>query len=183
MPIRLFHLYQRRRVININLNVTAAGLLALALAKFPVAWVAELIGREHKLLISLAAYGIDMVFDGLVYFALHWLANHWKPGEPEPVDRARVRRFFLDALMVQAERIVLVPVFALIAIGGMWILQHQTDIKISWIFVITYLTAILITRILHTIMGYRTGSFDDKRHARLERIRKRRRERASRPPI
>jgi ABC-type multidrug transport system fused ATPase/permease subunit len=177
----LFQLYQRKRVININLNVTAAGLLALALAKFPVAWVAELIGKEHKLLIALAAYFIDMVFDGFVYFALHWLANHWKPGEPEPVDRARVKRFFTDALIVQAERIALVPVFALIAIGGMYILQHQTDIKVSWIFVITYLTAILITRILHTVIGYRTGTFNDKRHAQLERIRRRKRARAQRP--
>jgi hypothetical protein len=183
MPTRLFHHYQRRRVININVNVTTAGILALALAKFPVGWTAELIGREHKLMIAVAAYGIDMVFDALVYFALHWLANHWKPGEPEPLNQARVGLFFRDALTVQAERMVLVPVFALIAIGGMWVLQHQTDLKVGWIFVITYLTAILITRVLHTIMGYRTGSFDDARHAQIERIRKRRRDRGSQRPV
>ncbi len=180
MPLRLFKLYQRKRVININVNVTMAGLLALALAKFPVAWTAELIGREHKFLISIAAYFIDMIFDGVVYFALHWLANHWKPGEPEPVDRARGKRFFADALIVQAERIALVPLFALIAIGGMYLLQHHTDLKIGWAFVITYLVAIFITRILHTIIGYQTGTFDDKLHAKKERIRKRRRARAER---
>lgn len=181
MPRHLFQLYQRKRVININANVTVAGLLALALAKLPVAWTAAAIGHEHKLLISVVAYFIDMLFDGFVYFALHWIANHWKPGEPEPVDRARVKRFFADALMVQAERAVLVPVFAIIAIGGMWLLQHHTDIKVGWVFVLTYLTAILITRILHTIIGYRTGSFDDARHAKKERIRRRMRERMNRP--
>lgn len=180
MPRRLFQLYQRKRVVNINANVTLAGLLALALAKFPVAWAAGLIGHEHKLVIAVTAYFIDMLFDGLVYFALHWIANHWKPGEPEPVDRDRIKRFFADALMVQAERVVLVPLFALIAIGGMWLLQHHSDLKVGWIFVITYLTAILITRVLHTVIGYRTGSFDDRRHAKKERVRRRLRERAAR---
>lgn len=177
MPDRLFKLYQRKRVVNINLNVIAAGLLAIALAKFPVAWTAELIGREHKLLISLAAYAIDMVFDLLVYFGLHWIANQWKPGDPEPVDKHRVGRFFADALVVQAERMVLVPVFAVIAIGGLWKLQHWTDIGVGWLFVITYVTAILVTRVLHTIMGYQTGTFDDARHAKKERIMRRRRAR------
>ncbi|MEM9373775.1 MAG: hypothetical protein AAGA55_09040, partial [Planctomycetota bacterium] len=155
-------------------NVIAAGLLAIALAKFPVAWAAELIGREHKFLISLAAYGIDMVFDLIVYFGLHWIANQWKPGDPEPVDKHRVGRFFADALVIQAERLVLVPVFAAIAIGGLWLLQHRTEIGVGWLFVITYTTAILVTRVLHTLMGYRTGSFDDDRHARKERIMRRR---------
>ena len=178
MPDRLFKVYQRKRVVNINANVIAAGLLAIALAKFPVAWVAELIGREHKFLISLAAYFIDMVFDGVVYFALHWIANQWKPGDPAPVDKARVRRFFVDALIVQGERFALVPVFAGIAIGGMYWLQHNTDIKVGWAFVITYVTAILITRVLHTIIGYQTGTFDDTRHAKKERIMRRKRARS-----
>lgn len=177
MPDRLFKLYQGKRVVNINLNVIAAGLLAIALAKFPVAWTAEWIGRENKFVISLAAYGIDMVFDLIVYFGLHWIANQWKPGDPEPVDKQRVGRFFADALVIQAERMVLVPVFAAIAIGGLWMLQYKTDIGVGWLFVITYVIAILVTRVLHTIMGYRTGSFDDARHAKKERILRRRRAR------
>jgi len=177
MPDRLFKMYQRKRVVNINLNVMAAGLLAIALAKFPVAWVAELIGREQKLLIALATYAIDMVFDGVVYFALHWIANQWKPGDPEPVDKARVRRFFLDALIVQGERFALVPVFAVIAIGGMYILQHRTEISPGWLFVIVYTFAIFVTRILHTLIGYRTGTFDDAKYEKKERIMRRKRAR------
>ncbi|MFK7884569.1 MAG: hypothetical protein AB8F26_10350 [Phycisphaerales bacterium] len=177
MPDRLFKLYQRKRVVNINFNVIAAGLLAIALAKFPVAWAAELIGREHKLIISLATYAIDMVFDSIVYFGLHWIANQWKPGDPEPVDKDRVRRFFADALVVQGERMVLVPVFAIIAIGGMYVLQHRTDIGVGWLFVMTYTFAILVTRVLHTIIGYRTGTFDDAKHTKKERVLRRKRAR------
>lgn len=182
MPLRLFKLYQRKRVININVNVTIAGLLALVLAVYPVKLIGHVIPEEHRLLRVVLPYFIDMLLDGAVYFALHWLANHWKPGDPEPVDRARIKRFFSDALVVQAERIALVPIFALIAFGGMWIHEHHRvlDIAYHWAFVLTYLTAIGITRILHTIIGYQTGTFDDKLHAKKERIRKRRRARAER---
>ena len=167
---RLFQLYQRKRVVNINANVTFAGILAILLAKWPVMLVAEWLGEDRKFWISLAAYFIDMVFDFVVYFTLHWMANHWKPGKPAPIDRARLIHFAQDALVVQAERVVLVPLFAVIAIGGMWQLQKHTDITASWAFVVTYLVAILITRVLHTIIGYRTGTFSDRRHHRRVRL-------------
>lgn len=167
---RLFHLYQTKRVVNINVNVTFAGLVAILIAKWPVLLVAEWLGEERKFLISLAAYFIDMVVDFMVYFSLHWLANHWKPGKPAPIDRARLIHFAQDALVVQAERIVLVPLFAVIAIGGMWQLQAQAGMPAHWAFVLAYLAAILTTRILHTIIGYRTGTFDDRRHHRRVRL-------------
>lgn len=177
---RLFNLYQRKRVVNINVNVTFAGLAALLLAMWPVAWVGEWLGPDRKLWIAVAAYFIDMVFDFTVYFSLHWLANHWKPGNPTPIDRARVVHFASDALLVQAERVILVPLFALLAIGGMTLLQHHTDLGPKKSFVVTYVLAILITRVLHTIIGYRTGSFNDRKHhrrARLIEIRRKRRAR------
>lgn len=167
---RLFHLYQTKRVVNINANVTFAGLVAILIAKWPVMLVAGWIGEERKFTIALAAYFIDMVVDFMVYFSLHWLANHWKPGKPAPIDRARLIHFAQDALVVQAERIVLVPLFALLAIGGMTLLQHRTDLPAERAFVLTYLVAILITRILHTIIGYRTGTFDDRKHHRRVRL-------------
>ncbi len=167
---RLFQLYQTKRVVNINVNVTLAGLLAILLAKGPVALAARWIGEENTFWISVATYFIDMVFDFTVYFSLHWLANHWKPGQPAPIDRARLVHFAQDALVVQAERIILVPLFAIMAIVGMWQLQEHTDIKANWAFVIVYVTAILITRVLHTIIGYRTGTFDDRRHNRRVRL-------------
>lgn len=183
MPRRLFQLYQRKRVININANVTVAGLLALVLAIYPVMWIGHVVPEEYRLLRIIIPYFIDMLLDGTVYFVLHWIANHWRPGQPEPMDRARIRRFATDALIVQAERMALVPVFALIALGGLWLHEHHRvlDLEYHWAFFITYLIAILVTRILHTIIGYRTGSFDDARHAKKERIRRRMRERMNRP--
>lgn len=167
---RLFQLYQTKRVVNINVNVTFAGLIAILIAKWPVKFIADWIGVERKFTIALAAYLIDMVVDFLVYFSLHWMANHWKPGKPAPIDRARLVHFAQDTLAVQAERIVLVPLFALLAIGGMTLLQHRTDLAPEWAFVVTYIVAILITRVLHTIIGYRTGTFSDRRHHRRVRL-------------
>lgn len=188
-PARLFSLYQRKRVININANIVVASLLALALAKFPVQWFGEWVGREHELLIAVVTYVIDLSVDATVYFALHWVANHWKPSkpsspdtpaQPKPTDETRIKRFIIDALHVQAERAMLVPIFALVAIGGHSLLLHHTDLTIGWAFVLSYLTALCVTRVIHTVVGYRTGSFDDAKHAKKDRIRKRRFERARR---
>ena len=38
MPDRLFRLYQRKRIININVNIVTAGMVAIALSK-AVVWV------------------------------------------------------------------------------------------------------------------------------------------------
>ena len=70
-----------------------AGLAAVLIAKWPVKFMADWIGEERKFTIALAAYVIDMVVDFMVYFSLHWLANHWKPGKPAPIDRARLVHF------------------------------------------------------------------------------------------
>jgi hypothetical protein len=177
---RLFHLYQTRRVVNINVNVAFAGLVAVLIAKWPVKYMADWIGEERKFTIALAAYFIDMAVDFLIYFSLHWMANHWKPGKPAPIDRARLIHFAQDTLAVQAERIVLVPLFAIIAIGGMTLLQHRTDLAPEWAFVVTYLVAILVTRVIHTVIGYRTGTFDDRRHHRRARLNELRRVRRAR---
>ncbi len=165
MPGTLFRLYQRRRVINVNANVIAAGLLAIALAKFPVAWLSAAIGPGHKVLKSVAAYAIDMAFDVALYFALHWVANHWRPLRPlnenDPLHVPRSRRsFLLDAGRIQAERAALVPIFAAVAIGGMTVLQHR-GVKASWAFVFAFLAAMLITRIIHTAFGLWSGSMTD----------------------
>lgn len=163
MPQRVFHFYQRKRVVNINLNILAAGFIAIALAKLPVMYISEWIGPNHKLLISVIAYAIDMVLDVLVYYALHWVANHWKPNghHPQSDHRTRTRRFLHDATRVQAERAALVPLFALIALGGMWALQKYAEVSASWAFVFAFTTAMLTTRVVHTFWGYRSGTFKD----------------------
>ncbi|MFG0305541.1 MAG: hypothetical protein ACF8Q5_04935 [Phycisphaerales bacterium JB040] len=177
MPTRLFRLYQRKRIINIHVNAVMAGLLAIALAKLPVRWVGIWIGEDQPFLNALAAYAIDSVFDVAVYFGLHWVANHWTPLRPRSRADVRHRRatkpsFLRDVATVQAERIVLVPVFAAVGIGGMWALQKHagwdTPSERSWAFVVAFVSGIVVTRLLHTLLGLWTGSFVDH-HDRASR--------------
>lgn len=163
---RVFRLYQRKRIINIHVNAVLAGLLAIALAKMPVLWVSAWVGKEHLLLNSLIAYGIDSVFDIAVYFGLHWVANHWLPTKPKSEADQRHHEapkphFLSDVFKVQAERMVLVPVFAGVGIGGMWALQHFFQWQTSWAFVAAFVAAIFTTRVLHTLLGLYTGTFID----------------------
>jgi len=169
MPRQLVRFYQRSRLLNINLNLVLAGFIAIALAKFPVKLIAVWLGPEHKALITLIAYGIDTVFDVAVYFGLHWIANHWKPSAvhgkgPRPQVPAHRKNFLMDAGRVQAERMVLVPVFAAVSMGMMYSLQKYGGVSASWAFVFGFATAILVTRTLHTISGIWTGTFKSDHH-------------------
>ncbi len=168
MPRRLFQFYQRKRVLNINLNVFVAGIASIVIAKYPVALISGMVGHEHKLVISMLAYVIDTVIDVLLYFGLHWMANHWRPLErTHLVDKltmpaeSRTKNFLVDVGKVQAERFALVPIFACIAITGMWALQHFWGFKPNWAFVIAFVAAMIFTRIIHTIWGYHSGTFKD----------------------
>lgn len=170
MPRRAFRLYQRKRVVNINVNVFVAGVVSIALAKYPVMLISGWIGHEHKLLISVLAYVIDTTIDILMYFGLHWVANHWRPSRVPvstpvaTIDEAPTKQhsFWVDVALVQAERIALVPIFALMAISGTWAFQHFGQIRPDWAFVWAFLIAMVVTRILHTIWGYKSGTFHDR---------------------
>ena len=162
MPKRVFKFYQRNRVVNINLNIIAAGLIAILIIKFPVMLISNWIGPEHKLIISVIAYILDTIVDVMVYYALHWLANHWDPDRiTNQSTLPKKRRFIHDATRIQAERIALVPIFMLISIGGMWALQAYLSISASWALIYAFVSAMLITRVIHTFWGYRSGTFKD----------------------
>lgn len=167
MPHRLFDLYQRKRVININANILASGLLAVVVAKFPVEIVGRLIGGEHKFLITLAAGAMDMVVDVVIYYALHWVANHWRPpwkraGKPKPG-----RSFFHDASLIQFERAILSPLYYLIAMSLMYWLQYL-GWGHGWAFVTAFASGLLVTRVVHTVWGLRSGRFVDQPDEREE---------------
>lgn len=162
MHRRLFDLYQRKRVLNINANIVASGLLAILIAKYPVYLVGKAIGREHRFLITLAAGAIDMVVDIAIYYALHWIANHWHPSWKKTARRQHKRTFFHDASLIQFERAILSPLYYVIAMGLMYALQRWDVVEShSWAFVIGFATGIVVTRVVHTIWGIRTGRFAD----------------------
>ncbi|HZW09766.1 MAG TPA: hypothetical protein VFF69_07675 [Phycisphaerales bacterium] len=162
MPRRLFEYYQRKRVININANIVASGLLAIVIAKHPVHLVGEAIGADRKILVTLAAGAIDMFVDVAIYYALHWIANHWHPRWKKSAKRAHKRSFFHDASLIQFERAILSPLYYLVAMGLMYALQRWALIEDhSWAFVIGFVTGIVVTRVVHTIWGLRSGRFAD----------------------
>jgi hypothetical protein len=163
MPGRLFHLYQRSRIFNINFNVVAAGLLAILIAKIPVAYVSGWIGHEHKFWITVAAAAIDMFVDVLLYYGLHWIANHYRPKSRRPKVRKSKRAYFKDATLIQFERALLSPLYYVVAGGLMYLFQYQ-GIKPSWAFVLGFASGIFVTRIVHTIWGLQTGRFKNDPH-------------------
>src|SRR5688572_32821622 len=85
MVRRLGKLYARR-IVNVNVNIVAAGLLAL----FPTVglvhladivgfttWAAGLLGVHHEFIINGITLAGDVFCDVSIYYCLHWLANHW----------------------------------------------------------------------------------------------------------
>ncbi len=184
MPARLFDLYQRKRIININANIVASGVLAIVLAKYPVLWIGQYLGPDHPMRITIAAGVIDMVVDVCMYYALHWLANHWKPSWKQPTtpttttqhttpssprtdtkppskSQSGMLAFIRDASLIQFERVLLSPLYYLVAMGLMYLLQTRWyHLDHSWAFVIGFTAGIVVTRIVHTIWGLKTGLFD-----------------------
>ncbi|MCB9845108.1 MAG: hypothetical protein H6811_03860 [Phycisphaeraceae bacterium] len=165
---RLFRLYQKHKVVNVNVNVIVAGLMAIVISKLPVLWVSTMIGPGaetwRKVAKIVCAAAIDGAADVLIYFLLHWIANHWKPRKPrDDEERNRwaeeARKFWKTASLVQVERYLLSPVFYTIAMGGMWALMEFRDWTASWSFVTAFSAAILVTRVIHTIWGLKTGRF------------------------
>lgn len=157
-----FRTYQKRKIININVNVTVAGLLAIAVAKLPVHWVSEWLGPDRRWLIVIAAALIDGIADVIIYYALHWIANHWRPlRKGGSKVKGGMGEFFKHASLVQFERYMLSPVFYIVAMGLMYVLGEYTTMRDSWAFVVGFTTAILTTRVLHTMIGLRTGTFKD----------------------
>jgi len=166
MTRRVFRLYQRHKLININVNVAAAGLLAILVAKYPVlvmdGVINQHVGREHALLKSVAAAVFDGVADVLIYYALHWVANHWRPlkarnDADHPDDH---RHFFRNATLVQFERLALSPIYYGVSIGLMWALQKFAGFETGWAFVAAFVSGIITTRVLHSIYMVRTGRVD-----------------------
>jgi hypothetical protein len=165
MPIRLFHLYQRKRVININVNAVIAGLLGMVPAGLVVLYAESILPPEPHWPFPVIAIVADVVFDVVIYFALHWFANHWRPGTGRSErDRkaleAKPPPFFRDAILVQIERAILSPLFYVVSGGIMHFLQIQ-GMRPSSAFLIAFPCGLVCTRLAHTLWGLKSGSFHD----------------------
>lgn len=166
MPRRLFHYYQRKRIVNINANIITAGLMAIAMSKGVVHLAEAIYPGATAVFFTIVAVLCDLVFNVVIYYALHWVANHWKPLRPRTRQDLRHHRkkpppFFKDATLVQFERMLLSPLYYAVGAGLMYVLQKYAGIRPGWALAIAFPTGLLLARIVHTWYGIKTGRFED----------------------
>lgn len=161
-----------RRIVNVNVNIVLAGLLALP----PVVLTIHLLQRfgmskTHSfhiagfeiLTISAVTLAADLFFDFTIYMGLHWLANHapWRSRFLAPAEKLldtaehllepahKGLSFIHDAGLVQFERAVLSPV-----LYGAWIWIQIVLMRQGWAAesatAVGCLIGIAIARTLHT---------------------------------
>jgi hypothetical protein len=149
---RLLQLYNHR-IVNVNVNVIAAGILALG----PTVLVVHLsrhigVDDNDRFLITLITFVADLVSDVSIYFGLHWLANH-RPGvrRLSQVDQAyRQMSFLRDAGVVQMQRAILSPLLYTVAFGTLYALLHAGWAR-ELASAVGLIAGIILTRILHTV--------------------------------
>lgn len=161
------------RIVNVNVNVIAAGAVALGFTVGVLhlmdrtgvlgSITGQVRGREfsipglpfrfmgEKMVIGGLTFAIDLVADVLIYYALHWLANHMPRPRNVPHTRAYADMTFLrDATIVQFERALLSPVLYIAALGLQQRLLH-TGWSVEASTAIGFTVGIGMTRVLHTL--------------------------------
>lgn len=150
-----------RRIVNVNVNIVIAGIVAL----LPVAAVVEVVHRYafdnvealtglQKKVIAGVTIATDIVSDVTCFYVLHWLANHWPkklPGHKlaEVAGDAAAPGYFKDATLVQVERMVLSPLLYTIWSVTQIVLMRQ-HIAPVYATVAGFCTATACIRTIHT---------------------------------
>ncbi len=148
-----------RRVVNVNVNVIVAGALALGITVAIMHLLdrtglfTRIEGRFHlpaKVQIGVTTFVVDLVADVVVYYALHWLANHMPRQTARIINPAYANLSFVkDATLVQMERAALSPLLYLIALGIQhWMLNRHAGVGEAT--AIGFGVGIGTTRVLHT---------------------------------
>lgn len=143
--------YYGRQLVNINVNIVAAGLLTLALTMVPV-YLTRHVGISDPRKIAAVVVVSDVVFDVLIYYFLHWLANHW-PAMPwyRPRDPAKPHlTFFRAATLVQFERAILSPVYYGVKVLVLYTLLKR-GVEREAALVLGFACGLTVTRVLHTL--------------------------------
>jgi hypothetical protein len=152
-----------KRIVNINVNIVVAGLMATILTSFALKAGRHLgvfDDNTHKKLIIAATFVIDMVFDVAIAVGLHWLANHWPAGwkrSRKLVDTADgvidaappAVSFVKDATAIQFQRLVLSPVLYATAFVTQWLMLHE-GVPAEWTVMPSYMAGVVLTRVIHT---------------------------------
>lgn len=164
---RLASLYAIR-VVNVNVNILAAGLLALG----PVLGILKLceslnFPQQWLWVPTLIA---DVVCDVIFYYGLHFLANH--AGRPArhlhgladaAIDHTP---FFKDATKVQFQRGVLSPILYTIWLSTQWFLMTHENFSVERATTIGFFMGVGTSRVLHTIWMLLEARVQARRRAR-----------------
>ncbi|MCA3004048.1 MAG: hypothetical protein LW650_05685 [Planctomycetaceae bacterium] len=65
-----------KRIVNINVNITVAAVMAMSLAALTTQ-LAHLLGVNNEKVLAFIMLASDWLFDLVIAVGLHWLANHW----------------------------------------------------------------------------------------------------------
>lgn len=151
-----------KRIVNVNVNILAAGAMAIGVLYAVMFWIHRLKIDAHiadqlhvkVVYVNMAlSFVIDLVADLAIYYVLHWYANHvpsrfgggGKLLNPEYSDLT----FMQDATKIQLERMVLSPILYGIALGFQHV--YQDDMSPPATAAIGFTLGICTTRSLHTI--------------------------------
>lgn len=163
----------RRRIVNVNVNIVFAGLMAMAITVAVMHFLdstgvlatlkgrvpdfhVTLFGRTfrimgEKLVISGITFFVDMIADVSVYYGLHFVANHLPRKFGFVATGAHAHLSFMrDATLVQFQRAVLSPLLYAVALGTQntllhkgWSVEAATAIGLG--------SGIALTRCIHTL--------------------------------
>ncbi|MCC6660383.1 MAG: hypothetical protein IT437_05810 [Phycisphaerales bacterium] len=148
---RLKSLYARR-IVNVNVNIVAAGLISITLVTGVVHlarrwWLEE----GDYWLVSGVTFAADIVLDVAIYFFLHWWANHCGPrryttGELLHADLT----YFKSVTLVQFERAALSPLlYAIALVLQQVMMRHGVSEELAT--AVSLLAGVGATRVLHTM--------------------------------
>ena len=148
-----------RRIVNVNVNIVLAGLLALPPTALIVHWSRHWgVDDDHRVLILAITWLADIIFDVTIYFGLHWLANHgsWRNKFLDAADHLIVEpaykgaSFIHDAGIVQFQRLVISPVLYVLWLGIQWVLMWAGMDRVPAM-LLGWVVGISVARTIHTI--------------------------------
>lgn len=138
-----------RRIININVNIVLAGVLAGGLTLIPV-HMTRRVGIDNPWAIKAIALAADICFDVVIYYLLHWVANHtWNPYRKARAGEPKLS-FLRDATLVQFERALLAPAYYGVMLGVLSVAMHVYGAGREWATIVAVLAGLAITRAMHT---------------------------------
>lgn len=149
-----------KRIVNVNVNIILAGVLALAITVLVMGTLGKLGVDERiatktnlsdKLIVGALTFVVDLLADVSVYYGLHWAANHAATSSRRILNPAYANLSFMkDATLVQVQRAALSPILYILALGGQHLMLHNGH-SIAFSTTVGFVSGIAVTRILHTL--------------------------------